>query len=70
MDQAEVDAMTAAKAAEVRAERNAKLAASDWTQLMDFPGQNRAAWVQYRKDLRDLPQQAGFPWEVVWPTQP
>lgn len=27
-------------------------------------------WMQYREDLRNIPQQAGFPWNVVWPTQP
>lgn len=24
--------------------------------------------VQYRQALRDITQQPGFPWEVVWPT--
>lgn len=60
----------AAKAAKVRELRNEKLSACDWTQLADTPGQTRAAYVQYRQALRDVPSQAGFPWEVTWPSEP
>lgn len=28
------------------------------------------AWAQYRQALRDLPEQAGFPFDIVWPTRP
>jgi hypothetical protein len=56
-------------AAAVRAERNAKLAETDWTQLVDSPV-DHAAWFEYRQALRDIPSQAGFPWTVEWPTQP
>lgn len=28
------------------------------------------AWAKYRKELRDLPEQAGFPFNVVFPTPP
>ena len=59
----------AEKAAEVRALRSAKLAGSDWTQLADSTV-NKAAWAAYRQALRDIPKQTGFPWGVVWPTQP
>jgi len=31
---------------------------------------DQAAWATYRQDLRDVPQQAGFPTTVVWPTKP
>lgn len=54
----------------MRLKRNNLLTASDWTQLSDTPGQVRAAYVQYRQALRDVPQQAGFPWNIAWPTQP
>jgi hypothetical protein len=56
-------------AATVRAERNARLAACDWTQVADAPV-NSAAWANYRQSLRDIPLQVGFPWEIVWPTSP
>ena len=69
MEQAEVDALTAAKVAEVRAERNAKLTASDWTQVADAPV-NKAAWATYRQALRDISGQPGFPWSVEWPSMP
>jgi hypothetical protein len=27
-------------------------------------------WAIYRQRLRDIPQQEGFPFNVVWPTKP
>lgn len=52
-----------------RSERNAKLAASDWTQLPDvtLTEEQKAAWSAYRQALRDymtdwLP---GKPWPVT-----
>jgi len=55
----------------VRAERGRLLHISDWTQLVDTPlGNKRTAWETYRQALRDIPQQAGFPFDVVWPTPP
>lgn len=59
----------AAKAASMRGERNAKLTASDWTQIADAPV-NSLAWANYRQALRDLPAQQGFPWAVTWPVEP
>ena len=56
-------------AAEVRTERDAKLAATDWTQVADAPV-DQAAWATYRQELRDVPAQAGFPNAVEWPTSP
>ena len=58
------------KAAGVRAERNAKLAKTDWTQGADTPQAIKDKYVPYRQALRDVPAQAGFPNTVVWPTQP
>jgi len=63
-------ARTQSKAAEVRAERNRKLAETDWTQLDDSPEANKLAWASYRRVLREVPAQNGFPWAVEWPTQP
>ena len=38
----------------LRAERNARLVACDYTQLPDFAG-DKQAWATYRQILRDLP---------------
>ena len=29
-----------------------------------------AAVKEYRQALRDIPEQAGFPFDVVWPEEP
>lgn len=57
------------KAAEVRSDRNRRLAESDWTQVADAPV-DQAAWAVYRQALRDVTAQAGFPWDVEWPAKP
>jgi hypothetical protein len=57
----------AAKA--VRSSRDAKLAETDWTQVADAPV-DQAAWAAYRQELRTLPEQAGFPHEITWPSKP
>lgn len=36
----------------------------------DFTDAERAAWTQYRIDLLNVPQQAGYPDSVTWPTKP
>jgi hypothetical protein len=61
--------VTLALATEARNKRNALLTASDWTQVADAPV-NKLAWSTYRKALRDLPKQEGFPHSVVWPKKP
>jgi hypothetical protein len=53
----------------VRAERDALLAACDWTQVADAPV-DQAAWAVYRQALRDVTAQAGFPVDIVWPMKP
>ena len=68
-DQAQIDNENAQKAADVRAQRDRLLSACDWTQVADAPVDS-AVWSVYRQSLRDVPSQAGFPWEVTWPTQP
>ncbi len=52
-------------AAEVRAERDAKLAATDWTASTDVT--MTADMTAYRRALRDVPAQAGFPNTIDWP---
>lgn len=59
------------KAFEARAQRNTLLVKSDWTRLDDVPAWvNKPAWATYRQALRDVPQQAGFPNDITWPTEP
>jgi len=57
---------------EVRAERNAKLTACDWTQLDDAPVSidRKRIWQEYRQELRGVTSQAGFPTNVTWPESP
>jgi len=57
----------------IRNERNAKLAKIDsipavrWSTITE---DNRRLWLIYREELLNIPQQAGFPWEVNWPDEP
>lgn len=53
----------------MRTERNKLLAESDWTQLPDAPV-DVVAWTTYRQALRDISNQEGFPWNIVWPAKP
>jgi hypothetical protein len=53
----------------VRAERNVRLAACDWTQLADAPVDS-LVWANYRQALRDVPSLDGFPWTFQWPEKP
>jgi hypothetical protein len=57
------------QALEVCTERDRLLASSDWTQAADAPV-DQAAWAAYRQELRDLPDQSGFPEKVIWPIRP
>lgn len=59
------------KSVEVRSERNARLTASDWTQLTDVAGTvDQNSWTAYRTALRNVTSQTGFPWQVQWPIEP
>lgn len=62
----------AARAAEQRKARTAELRESDWSQLADaeLTAIQKAGWVKYRKSLRDLPTQPGFPDAINWPIPP
>lgn len=71
--QAELDAQAAAAA---RSERDAKLRLEvdpiagntlRWNALTE---EQQQAWADYRQALLDVPEQDGFPNNVVWPTKP
>ena len=64
----EIAARTDAQWTSIRAERNAKLAACDWTQLPDAPVDS-VAWSSYRQALRDVTNQAN-PFNIIWPEKP
>lgn len=70
--QDELDADKASHAADVRADRNRRVAECDWTQLDDTPLNNskKLEWATYRQALRDITTQPGFPWNVIWPNPP
>lgn len=71
--QAELDA---AAAAQVRAERDSILArvvdpiVSNTLRWADMTTEQKNAWSQYRTDLLNVPQQNGFPYNIVWPIKP
>lgn len=57
-------------AAEVRKERDARLAACDWVAIRASEVPMPDSWREYRAALRDIPHQAGFPRSVIWPIKP
>lgn len=71
--QEELDA-TAAN--EMRRARNHRLAtevdsiAGNSLRWSALTTEQQQAWADYRQALLDVPQQAGFPHDVVWPTKP
>ncbi len=36
----------------------------------DLTAAKQAEWTQYRTDLLNVPDQAGFPTDITWPTKP
>ena len=71
--QAELDAEAAAN---IRAERDNILdtvvdpLVSNPLRWADLTSDKQAEWSQYRTDLLNVPQQAGFPNSITWPTEP
>lgn len=59
-------------AEEARAKRDKLLEDTDWTQVLDAPidASTREAYRVYRQDLRDIPEQDGFPESIIWPELP
>jgi len=62
----------AEQAKSVRSDRDQRLAGCDWRVLKSFEagGPQDSNWAAYRQQLRDIPNQDGFPWNVTWPTEP
>lgn len=71
--QAELDADAAGG---VRAERDRRLVTevdpivSNALRWADLTAAKQAEWTQYRTDLLNVPDQAGFPIDIIWPTKP
>lgn len=61
-----------ALAMEAREKRDQLLRDCDWTQIPDSPlsESEKESWKTYRQELRDVPQQRGFPEYVDWPEEP
>ena len=68
----EIEVRTQEKAQSVRSERDHMLQQTDWIVIKSYErGENiPAQWELYRQALRDITAQAGFPYEVTWPTKP
>jgi hypothetical protein len=58
--------------AEAINKRNTLLQISDWTQIPNNPltTEQQQEWATYRQALRDIPQQSGYPFNIIWPVQP
>jgi hypothetical protein len=56
----------------IRNYRNEMLTKSDWSQLADAPftAEEKNAWTAYRQALRDVPQDYGYPDDVMFPDAP
>ena len=63
--QADADAL---QATSVRQQRDALLTETDWAALSDSTLTTDMA--AYRQALRDVPEQAGFPDTIIWPSRP
>ena len=68
---------SAARFERLRAERDRRIAATDYLLMPDYPlaENSRAAVQSYRQALRDLPTQEGAPWDgggeaTPWPAMP
>lgn len=58
--------------AEVRDKRDSLLAKTDWTQMTDtaLTTEKQQEYQKYRQELRDITQQPGFPYNVMFPQMP
>lgn len=57
-------------ASDVKAERNSRLRDTDWLACVDVILENQEEWLEYRRALRDISRQDGYPFDVVWPERP
>ena len=60
------------KAKVIRIQRDKMLTDTDWTQISDnsLSEKVKQEYQVYRQALRDIPEQPGFPYEVVFPVEP
>lgn len=58
-------------ASDIRKQRDSLLYETDKYIIDDYPisNENKEKILEYRQKLRDLPEQEGFPYNVVWPTK-
>jgi hypothetical protein len=56
----------------VRSIRDSLLLKSDWVTIKAYDANVPVSsdWAEYRQILRDVTSQEGFPWNVIWPTDP
>jgi hypothetical protein len=56
----------------IRAHRNHLLSDTDWivSHSYEIGEPVPVEWASYRQQLRNITAQAGFPYEVIWPTKP
>lgn len=53
----------------LRRDRELRLAETDFVMFSDTPEPSQE-WLDYRQALRDVPQQPGFPQNIIWPEKP
>lgn len=72
MTDEEIEKVKKRKWREIRGQRDTSLKQCDWTQLSDveLSETDIQLWKQYRKDLRNLPNTAINPFDIVLPTPP
>lgn len=68
----EISAYDAFISQEVRTKRNILLLESDWvvTKSTELGTPIPAEWIDYRRELRDIPAQFDFPYNIIWPIVP
>ena len=64
--------LDAAASTSVRNSRNKLLVECDWvvTRAKELGQDVPKSWYDYRGDLRQVPEQSGFPHSITWPTKP
>lgn len=71
-DEGAITAYDSHKAIDIRATRDKHLIDSDWVVLRAYESGESISeiWKTYRQNLRDIPLQPNFPYDIVWPTKP
>lgn len=70
MDSAEETAYYDSKVLTLKGERNRLLLESLWIFAEDDSASNESSWLTYRQDLKNITNQAGWPKNITWPTEP